>query len=133
MLSGRWKKRARCSACRNVGLRSPCSQASTRSGLTCRVLATCSDRQPPSVRAQASTLGLTGANSMVDMARLGSGQGSYGLVRSSEGFGQDGLPQRLRAFQVRVDLGFDFADDGEAAVDFGDDAVLLIIGRDRDR
>ncbi|MCK7499980.1 MAG: hypothetical protein MZW92_63735 [Comamonadaceae bacterium] len=49
----------------------------------------------------------------------------HGFVMYGESPRQDRLPQRLRALQVRVDLGLDFADDGEAAVDFGDDAVLL--------
>src|SRR5690606_6663470 len=35
----------------------------------------------------------------------------------------------MRAPEVGVDLGFDFADDGKVAVDFGDDSRLLSRGR----
>ncbi len=35
------------------------------------------------------------------------------------------MPQRLSALEIDINLGFDFADDGQAAVDFGDDPVLL--------
>ena len=35
------------------------------------------------------------------------------------------MAERLRALQVGVDLGLDFADDRQAAVNFGDDAVSL--------
>lgn len=45
---------------------------------------------------------------------------------AGEGLCEDRLPQGLRTFQVGIDLGFEFADDGEAAVDFGDDALLLL-------
>lgn len=48
-----------------------------------------------------------------------------------EGLGQDGLAQRLGALEIGLDLGFDAADDGEAAVDFGDDAPLLVRWRHR--
>jgi hypothetical protein len=54
--------------------------------------------------------------------------GSRSLAEDdAESSRQHRLTQRLRALQVRVDLGFDFADDREAAVDFGDDAVLRLI------
>ena len=35
------------------------------------------------------------------------------------------MPQCLRALEVGVDLGFDFADDGQVAVDFGDYSSLF--------
>ena len=38
---------------------------------------------------------------------------------------QSAVSQRLRALEVGVDFGFDFADDGQMAVDFCDDAGLL--------
>lgn len=55
---------------------------------------------------------------------LGGGLGR-GHRSEREGLGQDGLAQRLGALQVGFDLGFDAAGDGEAAVDFGDDAFAL--------
>jgi len=45
---------------------------------------------------------------------------------------QHSPPQRLRALQVCVDLRLNLADDREAAVYFGDDAVLLGKWRDWD-
>jgi hypothetical protein len=56
-----------------------------------------------------------------------------GNVSCLEGARHHRLPQRLRALQVRVDLGLDLADDGEAAVDFGDDAGLRGSRRENDR
>ena len=44
---------------------------------------------------------------------------------------QSRLPQRLRALEVGIDLGFDFADDGQVAVDFGDDSNLFSHRRHR--
>jgi hypothetical protein len=49
--------------------------------------------------------------------------------RAAEGLGQDGLTQGLSALEVGIDLGLDAAGDGEAAVDFGDDAMLFGEGR----
>jgi len=50
-----------------------------------------------------------------------------------EGALEDGLAEALGAFEVGVDGGFELADDGEAAVDFGDDAVLFGERWDRNR
>jgi len=52
---------------------------------------------------------------------------------AQEGPLQDRLPQGIGSLQVRVDLGFNLANDGEAAVDFGDDSALLDEGRKRYR
>lgn len=46
-------------------------------------------------------------------------------ARSRKCPGQRRLPQRLRALEVGIDLGFDFADDGQVAIDFGDDSDLF--------
>ena len=35
------------------------------------------------------------------------------------------MPQRLTTLVIRINLGFDFVDDGETAVDFFDDAFLF--------
>jgi hypothetical protein len=45
-----------------------------------------------------------------------------------KGTGQDSASKGLRALQVGVDLGLHLTDDGEAAVDFGDDSRLLLGG-----
>ena len=42
---------------------------------------------------------------------------------------QDGLAQALGALEVGVHLGLGFAQDGKAALDFGDDAVLFGLWR----
>ena len=47
------------------------------------------------------------------------------MLRLLKTRGQNRLPQCLRALEVGVDLGFDFADDGQVAVDFGDDSDLF--------
>lgn len=44
---------------------------------------------------------------------------------------QNGLAQHVRALQIRVDLRLDLTNDRAAAIDFGDDTVLLIQGRKR--
>ena len=46
------------------------------------------------------------------------------MLRLLKTRGQNRLPQCLRALEVGIDLGFDFADDGQVAVDFGDDRDL---------
>lgn len=43
------------------------------------------------------------------------------------------MPHALGALEVGFHLGLGFADDGEAAVDFGDDAALFINRRQRNR
>jgi len=43
------------------------------------------------------------------------------------------LAQGLSALQVGIDLGFEFTDDGEAAVDFGDYPSLRRQVRQKDR
>ena len=45
--------------------------------------------------------------------------------------GQNRLPQCLRALELGIDLGFDFADDGQVAVDFGDYSSLFSYRRHR--
>jgi hypothetical protein len=63
----------------------------------------------------------------------------FGQCRSAciasprEGRRQHRLPQCLRTLEVRIDLGLDFADDGQAAFDFGDDPMLMIEGWNRQR
>ena len=49
----------------------------------------------------------------------------------TEALFQNGLSQRLSALEVGVDLGFDFTDDGQVAVDFGDDSGLFGAWRQR--
>ena len=44
---------------------------------------------------------------------------------------QDGLAQVLGVPEVGVHLGLSYAQEGEATVDFGDDAVLFGEGRQR--
>lgn len=44
---------------------------------------------------------------------------------AGKGPAQNGLTQALGAFEVGFDLGFCFADEGEVAVDFGDNLVLF--------
>ncbi len=53
-------------------------------------------------------------------------------MRVAERPRQHRLAQRLGALEVGVHLGLDLADDGQAAIDFGDDAVLFGEGRERD-
>ena len=53
-------------------------------------------------------------------------------MRVAERPRQHRLPQRLRAFEVGAHLGLDLADDGQTAVDFGDDAVLFREGWEGD-
>ncbi len=52
---------------------------------------------------------------------------------AGEGGGEDGLAQALGALEIGLHLGLGFAQDGEAAVDFGDDAVLFGERRNRNR
>jgi hypothetical protein len=51
--------------------------------------------------------------------------GVLGHQLALEGALQDGLAQPLGALQVGLDLHFKLVNHGEAALDFGDDAVLL--------
>ena len=44
---------------------------------------------------------------------------------AGEGVAQDGLAQRLRALQLRVEVGFEVVDDGELVFDGFDDGDLL--------
>jgi hypothetical protein len=43
-----------------------------------------------------------------------------------EGTCQRRLPQRLHALEVGINLGFDFTDEGQVVVAFGDDSGLLL-------
>ena len=47
------------------------------------------------------------------------------MLRLLKTRGQNRLPQCLRALELGIDLGFDFADDGQVAVDFGDYSSLF--------
>ena len=67
------------------------------------------------------------------VTRAGSGSSVTGIRRSGEGSRQHRLAQRLSAFEVGAHLGLDLADDGQLAIDFGNDTVLFGEGRERDR
>ena len=55
------------------------------------------------------------------------------LSRSGKGLRENCLAQRPGPREVCINLGLDFANDGKAAVDLGNDALLLMNGRYRDR